>query len=536
MKSLLSVPTPVIDATSHDYLAAYRDRTRSWRTDASDIPDDVIRGKAGDAILADLSRAAAAVSDRSFGRVVDSIIASRAGTFSAIPSFKAAPLMLLDYLRHEMIDGWVYKRERDGHLHPYLVTGITVTPPANKGDQPSMRLRLRADNAAAGTRDKFTSDALITIYPADVTRKKPADVLLALGLHKETAALKADHEAEVTRYLERLADTFAQQYRFTGRPFGNDTWREETDRTNRKVINDLKPSELPAFRGTSPTDLLPDDGVAPVPTLTLFSVFDLHTHGFYVANSRDLTEYTYDKTLRDKLILPDDQRELLDILTSDIDTFTGDIIEGKSSGNVILAKGEPGIGKTLTAEVYSEVIERPLYSIHSGTLGITAPDVRSNLETVFKRAKRWDVVLLLDEADVFVLTRGENIQQNAIVAEFLRTLEYFDGLLFMTTNRANEIDDAILSRCAAIIDYRVPGPEDARKVWVVLAAGHDVTLPDGLLTELVDGYGHIAPRDIKMLLRLALRVAASRGVPLSADIFRQCGMFRGLQWKGSTSV
>mgnify|MGYP000606066897 CR=1 FL=1 len=33
--------------------------------------------------------------------------------------------------------------------------------------------------------------------------------------------------------------------------------------------------------------------------------------------------------------------------------------------------------------------------------------------------------------------------QNAIVAEFLRTLEYFDGLLFATTNRPMDIDEAI---------------------------------------------------------------------------------------------
>ena len=32
-----------------------------------------------------------------------------------------------------------------------------------------------------------------------------------------------------------------------------------------------------------------------------------------------------------------------------------------------------------------------------------------------------------DEADVFVVRRGGNLEQNAIVAVFLRTLEYFDG-------------------------------------------------------------------------------------------------------------
>lgn len=97
--------------------------------------------------------------------------------------------------------------------------------------------------------------------------------------------------------------------------------------------------------------------------------------------------------------------------------------------------GSPGLGKTLTAEVYAEVIERPLYSIHAGALGTNADDIEKNLRTILTRAKRWNCVLLLDEADVFVMQRGASLTQNAIVAEFLRTLEYFDGLMFMTSNR-----------------------------------------------------------------------------------------------------
>src|SRR3546814_2642760 len=53
----------------------------------------------------------------------------------------------------------------------------------------------------------------------------------------------------------------------------------------------------------------------------------------------------------------------------------------------------------------------------------------------------------LDEADVYIRCRDNDLEHNAIVAEFLRTLEYFNGLLFMTTNRINDVDDAILSRC-----------------------------------------------------------------------------------------
>lgn len=533
MNTVLSVPAAVVAATQSDLLSAHRHSATSWRVDKVDLHPHELAGEAGDAILADLAQAAEAADDKPFTRVVESVVAGRAGKFGKIPSFRAGPAVIVEYLRHNLIDGWVYRRENDGHLHPYLVVDVEVTAPSSRGNQEMLRLRLRADDPSqtSARGNDARADTFATFAPSDVARKSPADALLSAGLYKETAQLKADHEAAVAAFMPVVTDQFAAQFRFTGKPAKGDvSWRAPEARTNRKVVNDTHPHEVPSPRGTSPTVLLPEDEVAPVPVLTKLRVFDLGAHDFLTVNARDLTPYEYDARLRDKLILPDDQRELLDILTSDIEAFTGDIIEGKSAGNTILAKGKPGVGKTLTAEVYAEVIGRPLYSIHSGALGITAPDVRENLEKVFLRAKRWNAVLLLDEADVFVLERGSDLQQNAIVAEFLRTLEYFDGLLFMTTNRADDIDDAILSRCAAIIDYRVPSTDDARQVWQVLATSHGAKLPDALLDELIDGYGHISPRDIKMLLRLALRVSQSRSTDLSVDVFRQCGMFRGLHF------
>lgn len=123
-----------------------------------------------------------------------------------------------------------------------------------------------------------------------------------------------------------------------------------------------------------------------------------------------------------------------------------------------------------------------------------------------------------------------DLGQNAIVAEFLRTLEYFDGLLFLTTNRIDGVDEAILARCAAVIEYQPPGPDDAREVWRILAAGNDVVLDDDLLDDLVAGFPGITPRDIKMLLRLALRMARHRGTDLDTSVFASSAAFRGLHY------
>lgn len=46
------------------------------------------------------------------------------------------------------------------------------------------------------------------------------------------------------------------------------------------------------------------------------------------------------------------------------------------------------------------------------------------------------IVVLLDEADVFLEERDmKDLKRNALVSVFLRALEYYDGILMLTSNR-----------------------------------------------------------------------------------------------------
>lgn len=52
-------------------------------------------------------------------------------------------------------------------------------------------------------------------------------------------------------------------------------------------------------------------------------------------------------------------------------------------------------------------------------------------------------VVILDEADVFLEERGlADLQRNALVSVFLRCLEYYDGILILTSNRIGTFDEA----------------------------------------------------------------------------------------------
>src|SRR5450432_3221982 len=69
-------------------------------------------------------------------------------------------------------------------------------------------------------------------------------------------------------------------------------------------------------------------------------------------------------------------------------------------------------------------------------------------------AHQWKALLLLDEADVFVEQRTSNdLVRNGLVSVFLRKLEYCEGIMFLTTNRVSQFDEAILTRIHLMLRY-----------------------------------------------------------------------------------
>jgi hypothetical protein len=109
-----------------------------------------------------------------------------------------------------------------------------------------------------------------------------------------------------------------------------------------------------------------------IPIHPLLCVFDVKKHLRLRAHVSQLTVYEYDRAMGDRLILPAEDRALIDILLAHKSTFA-DVVAGKGGGSVVLCTGGPGLGKTLTAEIYSEVAARPLYTVQCSQLG-TAPN------------------------------------------------------------------------------------------------------------------------------------------------------------------
>jgi hypothetical protein len=215
----------------------------------------------------------------------------------------------------------------------------------------------------------------------------------------------------------------------------------------------------------------------------------------------------------DQLVLAEDKKELVRALV----TYGGggfqDIISGKGGGCIFLLHGDPGVGKTLTAEAIAELLHRPLYSVAVGELGTNTEQLEKSLRQILDVAQIWNAVVLIDEADIFLEKRTSgDILRNAMVGIFLRLLEYHQGVLFLTTNRVTEFDSAFHSRISVALKYGALTREAREKIWTNLLAAARIEGLDPAELSLTEING----RQIKNTIRLAQGLAAQQGVTVTA--------------------
>ncbi|KAI9691932.1 MAG: hypothetical protein M1822_008005 [Bathelium mastoideum] len=142
-----------------------------------------------------------------------------------------------------------------------------------------------------------------------------------------------------------------------------------------------------------------------------------------------------------------------------------DLIFLKDMGLIILLQGPPGVGKTSTAERIAEFCNRPFYRVVCGDLGITPEVVEMKLKRIFAQAQRWKCVLLLDEADILLRERGQDIKRNSMVSVFIRAVESYRGVLFLTTSFVGKLDEGVRSRVHTSFYYPSLSRESTAKIF-----------------------------------------------------------------------
>ena len=199
-----------------------------------------------------------------------------------------------------------------------------------------------------------------------------------------------------------------------------------------------------------------------------------------------------------------------------------DLVQGKGEGTVFLLYGQPGCGKTLTAEAVAEHLQKPLYSLSLGTLGTTAADLEQRLGEIMNLAANWDALILLDEADSFLETRSStsSLERNAMVSVMLRLVEYFSGILFLTSNRIESLDPAFQTRITLALRYDPLDAPARAKVWknLMVKSGLEHLVDEGTIQLDKLSVAPLNGREIKNALRLGMAMAMEEKVPLSQQI------------------
>jgi SpoVK/Ycf46/Vps4 family AAA+-type ATPase len=156
-----------------------------------------------------------------------------------------------------------------------------------------------------------------------------------------------------------------------------------------------------------------------------------------------------------------------------------------------------------------------------GDLGTYPYELEANLRDIFKDATTWNAILLLDEADIFLQVRDyKDVKRNALVSVFLRELEYFDGILFLTTNRIGSIDEAFRSRIHVTLGLPILDQDSRREIWKIfikdLSGRHRDSRKD-LLRHVNEKLSKSAlnGRQIRNCVRTAIALADKEGEAIS---------------------
>ena len=178
-------------------------------------------------------------------------------------------------------------------------------------------------------------------------------------------------------------------------------------------------------------------------------------------------------------------------------------------------------------EIIAEHTRRPLYVVNCGDLGTDPAQIEKNFRSKSRQAVAWNAVMLIDEVDMFLeKRRAHELQRNALVSGwsnagnfrnhadyitvFLRILEYFQGILFLTTNRITACDPAIKARIDLVIKYETLSISVRRDLFEAFIRRSCPTydpevLDDGFLEQLAGA--ELNGREIKNVVRMAQALA-----------------------------
>jgi hypothetical protein len=352
-----------------------------------------------------------------------------------------------------------------------------------------------------GTKDKYNVKGRIVIDTYGWNRFNPSHSVFVAPLNQK-------EPVRIERHLGQ--DDYDDEY--------DDEYQEQEFELEDDSGIPLDGAYADEEEGVRHLPLTPEQKLICSPILRGYSLKNKLWLNFFVNCVKDI-EWQTDAF--DRLVLPKNQKELILGFTESQRKFRDDfddVIEGKGKGMIVLLCGPPGVGKTLTSESVAEEMRVPLYMMSAGDLGFDPRKLESNLQDILEMCSRWNAVLLLDEADVFLEQRSlHELERNKLVSIFLRVLEYFTGTMFLTTNRVETFDPAFQSRIHISIDYPGLTVESRKTVWknFLDSFSQEHTISKAELMELARM--NLNGRQVKNILKISRLLASRKEEKLSYD-------------------
>ena len=134
---------------------------------------------------------------------------------------------------------------------------------------------------------------------------------------------------------------------------------------------------------------------------------------------------------------------------------------GRNGSGTLCFYGMPGTGKTALAEHIAKALNRKLIvKTYSSLASMWVGESEKNIAAAFQQASEEEAVLLLDEADSFLMDRSLASARWQVTEtnEFLARMERFDGIFICTTNLFEDLDAAVLRRFDFKVGFKALAP------------------------------------------------------------------------------
>ena len=177
--------------------------------------------------------------------------------------------------------------------------------------------------------------------------------------------------------------------------------------------------------------------------------------------------------------------------------------------------GAPGTGKTALGEYIAQQMDQPLIIKQASDLvSKYVGETEQNMAAMFEEATQEKAVLLLDEADSFLLDRrgAQRSYEVTEVNEMLQQMERHHGVFICTTNLLDRIDQAALRRFTFKIKFKPLTAEQRERMFVTEALKGDANALTDEVRRRLAKLEQLAPGDFAAVKRQTDILAADFSV------------------------